>query len=82
MNIESKNDKIFEIHLRSGNDHIWDLSLGTKVIPVWKGEDYPQYEHLEFVPNFHPDSFKYEASGHLKNIRLGYFIDKTEKNHG
>ena len=79
LNIESKNDKIFEIHLRSGNDHIWNLPLGTKVIPVWKGEDYPQYEHLQFVPNFHPDSFKYEASGHLKNIRLGYFIDKTKK---
>ena len=74
LNIESKDDKIIEIHLRSGNDHIWNLNIGSKIYPVWEGDDYKDLEHLEFKNNMHPETCKYQADGHLSNIRLGHYI--------
>ena len=74
LNIESKDDKIIEIHLRSGNDHIWNLNIGSKIYPVWEGDEYKDIEHLEFKGNMHPETFKYQADGHLSNIRLGHYI--------
>ena len=76
LNIETKGQKILEIHLRSGNDIAWNYSVGTKIIPVWKGFDYKEYEHLPFIENFHKDSFIYEADGNLSDIRLGYYINE------
>ena len=76
LNIETKDDKIIEIHLRSGNDVAWSYNVGTKIIPVWKGEDYKEYEHLPFLPNFHPESFKYEADGNLSDVRVGYYVNE------
>lgn len=74
LNIETKGNNIIEIHLRSGNDHIWDLPIGTKIIPVWEGKDYSEYHHLKFIGNLHSDTFLYKADGHLSNIRKGYYI--------
>lgn len=74
LNIESKNDKIFEIHLRSGNDHIWSLNPGSVVYPVWEGEDDSELKDLKWEPNLHEDHTIYTAGGQIKNIRLGYRI--------
>lgn len=76
LNIESKGSCIIEIHLRSGNDNIWDYKPDTMVYPVWEGDDYAEFKHLKFVGNMHSDSFKYAADNHLSNIRLGYYIDE------
>ena len=76
LNIEIKDTNILEIHLRSGNDMAWDYNVGTKIIPVWKGEDYKDHKQLSFIPNFHPESFKYEADGNLSDIRVGYYVDE------
>ena len=76
LNIETKGDKIIEIHLRSGNDVMWDYGLGTKFFPAWKGVEYKEYEGLKFLENFHKDSFIYEADGNLSDVRLGYYVNE------
>ena len=76
LNIETKDENIIEIHLRSGNDVAWSYNIGTKIIPVWKGVDYKEYDHLPFVENFHKESFIYEADGNLSDVRLGYYVNE------
>ena len=76
INIESKNNKIIEIHLRSGNDNVWDYKSGTKFYPIWKGDNYNDKKHLKFQSNMCSDSFKYSADNHLSDIRLGYYVDE------
>ena len=76
LNIETKDKKILEVHLRSGNDVAWNYKPGTKIIPVWKGIDYKEYEHLPFIENFHKESFIYEADGNLSDVRLGYYVNE------
>lgn len=78
LNVEAKGDKIIEIHLRSGNDFIWDYKIGTIIYPVWSEEDKRRYisKGYEFIENMHPDSFVYNADNHLKDIRLGYAVRK------
>ena len=76
LNIETKGDKIIEIHLRSGNDVMWNYGLGTKFFPAWKGVEYKEYEGLKFLENFHKDSFIYEADGNLSDVRLGYYVNE------
>jgi len=72
LNVEFKDDKITEIHLRSGNDIALLGNIGTEFYPIWQGDDYTDIEHLEFVPNFDEDE-DYTADGNLKDIRLGYY---------
>ena len=78
LNIETKGHDITEIHLRSGNDNIWDYKPNTMVYPIWKGDDYSDYEKsgMKFVGNMHPESFKYSADNHLSDVRLGYYVDE------
>jgi len=78
LNVETRGGKIIEVHLRSGNDVLWDYYVGTKVIPVWKGVDYKEYEHLPFIGNLHSEEYKYEADGNLSDIRLGYYVNKKK----
>jgi len=72
LKIENKDDKITEIHLRSGNDIALLGNIGTEFYPIWQGDDYKHLEHLEFVPNLDEDE-DYSADGNLKDIRLGYY---------
>ena len=72
LNVEFKDDKITEIHLRSGNDIALLGNIGTEFYPIWQGDDYSHLEHLEFVPNLDEDE-DYTADGNLKDIRLGYY---------
>ena len=78
LNIECIDDKIIEIHLRTGNDVLHDTPLGTEVIPVWSDEKATSKElekkGYKFKANLHPDSFNYGADGHLKYVREGYMI--------
>lgn len=75
LNAEFKGSKLFEIHLRSGNDHLWDLPVDTIVYPVWKNEIEPEWmSELPFIGNLHNDSIVYSAHGQLDHVRLGYRI--------
>ena len=49
LNIEFKDDKITEIHLRSGNDICLVSEVGDEIYPVWEGDDYSDMKHLEFL---------------------------------
>ena len=67
LNVEFIDNKPIEIHLRTGNDVLWDLSVGETLYPVWEDEG-----REPDIPNQHPESFKYSADGHLNNIRVGF----------
>ena len=79
LNIESKDTNIIEIHLRSGNDHMWGLDVGSIAYPVWDGDNYEHLKNLDFIGNMHEESFKYQADGYLKDLRLGFYIDKSKQ---
>ena len=69
LNIETKGDKIIEIHLRTGNDILHDAEIGSSIIPLWRGD-----EHMidnTFIPNDQSEKL-YNASGHLNDVRIGY----------
>ena len=72
LNIEMKGKKIFEIHLRSGNHEVWNFPKGSLIYPVWEGQDTSEFEHLPFVKN--PDPAYHNASGHLTDIRTGFYV--------
>ena len=78
LNIEFIDNKIIEIHLRTGNDILHNMPLGTTAIPIWSDEKNTVKELKEqgyqFKENLHPDSFNYGADGHLKYVREGYMI--------
>ena len=78
LNVEFIDNKIIEIHLRTGNDIFHNKILGTVAIPIWKNEVYKVHElrkdGYEFKTNLYPESFKYDADGHLNDIRIGYMI--------
>jgi len=78
LNIECIDDKIFEIHLRTGNDVLHGKPVGSVAIPIWEGEE-DKLKILEeqgyvFKGNHHKDLTIYSANGLLNNIRLGYMI--------
>jgi len=79
LNIETKGTHIFEIHLRSGNDHFWEYPIGTVMYPVWNTDSNDYRSDLPFVGNLHSDSFLYSASGHLQSTRLGYRVKIPSK---
>ena len=78
LNIECIDDKIFEIHLRTGNDVLHGKPVGSKAIPIWDDEQYNikilEEQGYTFKGNHHPDSFKYNAHGLLSDLRIGYMI--------
>ena len=74
LNVEMKGNNIFELHLRSGNDHFWDYPVGTIMYPVWDSDPEDYRSDLPFIGNLHSDSFMYSASGHLQVTRLGYRV--------
>jgi hypothetical protein len=75
LNIESKNGNPFEIHLRTGNDQIWDLPMGSKLYPSWDESDQIMRKNLKFSPNLHSDARYYAADGYLDDVRRGYYIE-------
>jgi len=72
LNLEMKDDKIFEIHLRSGNYEVWNFPKGSLIYPVWEGQDTSKLEHLTFVKN--SDPAYHNASGYLTAIRTGFYV--------
>ena len=78
LNIESKDDKPFEIHLRTGNDQVWDLPMGSKVYPIWDEETMNSKSNLKFSPNHESDLRFYSANGHLSDVRRGFYIDESK----
>ena len=78
LNIECIDDKIFEIHLRTGNDVLHGKPVGSEAIPIWEGEEDKikilEEQGYRFKGNHHPESFKYNAHGLLSDLRIGYMI--------
>ena len=73
LNIEWIGNRIIEVHLRTGNDVIANLPLGTQLIPLWEGgPDMP--DDCVFVPN--EEEGRYDASGYLPMNRLGYYMKR------
>lgn len=81
INVEFIGDKPIEIHLRSGNDVMYDLPMGTKLIPVWDSDEGLNvcYRETIDIPNENT-SCRYDASGYLKYYRVGYKIYKEKHN--
>ena len=77
FNVEMRNGKIIEVHLRHGNDPFDDLPVGTKIFPVWNGENVP--EGVEFRPNLHEDMYKYSAHGNLTDLRRGFIVTRPSE---
>jgi hypothetical protein len=71
FNVESRSGHIVEIHLRPGDLMFNDLPVGTTLIPVWQGQDTPRGEWVEDTD---PEMLKYEAHGHLREIRDGFIV--------
>jgi len=77
LNLEMKDQNIFEIHMRLGNDPFDEYPIGTHIVPAWEGDNHTLYEkspNWEFVGNWHDDLEKYKANGLINRARLGYYI--------
>ena len=75
LNIEFIDDKIIEIHLRTGHDIVDDDPIGTEMIPIWK--DTPEQIIEEYIvqgytKHDNPFAEVYDASGYIENPRIGY----------
>lgn len=77
FNVEMRNGKIIEVHLRHGNDLYDDMPVGTRVIPVWNDDEIP--EGVEFRPNLNSDMKKYSANGNLTDVRRGFIITRPQE---
>lgn len=75
LNIESKGSNPFEIHLRTGNDQIWNLPMGSKLYPSWQESDQELRKGLKFSPNLHSNTRYYAANGYLNDVRRGYYVE-------
>lgn len=69
LNIEYIGDKVIEIHLRTGNNIMYNLPMGTKLVPVWDGFDEQRVD----IEN--EEDGIYDASGYLPHVRKGYRIE-------
>ena len=67
INVEWRGNKIIEIHLRTGNDFMHDLAVGTVATPVWN-----KNENVD-IKNEEPG--RYDANGYVNINRLGYKIN-------
>tara|TARA_R100001377_G_scaffold80241_1_gene58991 strand:+ start:59 stop:712 length:654 start_codon:yes stop_codon:yes gene_type:complete len=67
INVEWRGDKIIEIHLRTGNDFMHDLAVGTIATPVW--ENHKDIDIKNEVAG------RYDANGYVNINRLGYKIN-------
>tara|TARA_B100000424_G_scaffold227849_1_gene188800 strand:+ start:3145 stop:3915 length:771 start_codon:yes stop_codon:yes gene_type:complete len=76
LNIEMIGDKIIEVHLRTGNDFMWEYPIGTIVYPIWDTDEIDEKTNdgYHIIKNHHNESYHYAADGHLDHIRLGYRI--------
>ena len=76
LNIEYKDDKILEVHLRTGNDILHEDPIGTEMIPNWLSDDDKYIQSLldddwDYHENY--DAGKvYDASGYIEDPRIGY----------
>lgn len=80
LNIESKDGRPFEIHLRSGNANMWDLEFGSTLTPIWSDSDCEIDSSREFVPNSYDNPHLYTASGLLKIYRIGFYLTRPTSN--
>lgn len=65
LNLEMKNEKIFEVHLRSGNEHVWNLPINSRLYTAWADQDTSTLEHLPFIE---------DCDGYLDNVRTGFYV--------
>lgn len=77
FNVEMRQGKIIEVHLRYGNDPFDDLPVGTVITPIWDNEEIPK--DAEFMANLHSDISEYEAHGYLSNVRKGFKVTRPSE---
>ena len=58
---------------------MWNLDVGSIAYPVWDGDNYEHLKNLDFIGNMHEESSKYQADGYLKDLRLGFYINKSKQ---
>jgi hypothetical protein len=71
FNIETRSEKIIEIHLRLGNDTFDMYPVGTELFPVWEDEEVPTEN---FIANVEDDMTYVYESGLLSGKRLGFTL--------
>tara|TARA_X000001382_G_scaffold62031_1_gene42728 strand:+ start:2196 stop:2912 length:717 start_codon:yes stop_codon:yes gene_type:complete len=71
LNVEWRGEHIIEVHLRSGNDAMYDMDIGEFLYPVF---NVSEKRFGTFVGNDDPEG-DYSASGILSEIREGYIRD-------
>jgi hypothetical protein len=71
FNVELREGFIVEVHLRPGDLMFNDMPVGTTLVPVWEGMEELYGER---IPDIDPNMEKYNASGHLKEIRNGFIV--------
>jgi hypothetical protein len=76
FNIELRGDYIIDLHLRPGDIQFLDLPVGTSLFPVW--DDISEYPKGEWIPDVDPDMAKYTADGHLKEVRDGFIVVRSQ----
>ena len=77
LNIEMKGGKIFEVHLRSGNDVLREEPVGTRVYPIWSTDSEDRKAHLPFVENLDSPPVLYSLDrSEPEPSRLGFRIER------
>lgn len=77
FNVELREGRIVEIHLRPGDLMFNDLPVGTELVPVWQGMERPQGE---WIPDIDPNMGKYKVSGRITEFRDGFIVVRTAHN--
>ena len=68
INVEWKDNKIIEIHLRPSPDPNWDI-----IIPIWTSDTYDKREHYKSCGFEYIESYD-DADGHLEDPLLGFMV--------
>lgn len=70
LNVEMIGDKIVEVHLRNGFDHMMEYE---EIYPVFEGINHscPNVFEFEYIEG------KADGYGHLTHNRIGYYVRKT-----
>lgn len=77
FNVEMRNGKVIEVHLRHGNDTLDHLPTGSTVTPIW--EDMEIAEDVEFISNLSEDMTENGAYGQLSHTRLGFTVTRPNE---
>jgi hypothetical protein len=73
FNLETKGEKIIEIHLRSGDEIEDKFSIGDKIFPIWSDSNK---KHENIIEEPDPEMSEFKAHGYISDIRNGFSLIK------